>query len=148
MKIIIANSSPNPIYEQIKKQIKSQIISGELATGQALPSIRKLARELQISVITTKRAYDDLESEGFLDTVSGKGTFVAVQNKEFLREKRLKIVEEKLGEAVSEAKLLGIDIDELIEMLRLIYEEEDELAPSQHLDIQTLNKEKIQKIDR
>jgi GntR family transcriptional regulator len=124
MKIIISNSSPDPIYEQIKKQIKSQIISGELDEGQTLPSIRKLAKELQISVITTKRAYEDLEREGFIDTVTGKGSFVAAQNKEFLREKRMKIVEDKLGEAVSEARMLGIGIDELKEMLVLLYEEE------------------------
>ena len=124
MKIIISNSSPDPIYEQIKKQIKSQIISGELDEGQTLPSIRKLAKELQISVITTKRAYEDLEREGFIDTVTGKGSFVAAQNKEFLREKRMKIVEDKLGEAISEAKMLGIGIHELKEMLVLLYEEE------------------------
>jgi GntR family transcriptional regulator len=124
MKIIVSNSSPDPIYEQIKKQIKSQIINGELEEGQTLPSIRKLAKELQISVITTKRAYEDLEREGFIDTVTGKGSFVAAQNKEFLREKRMKIVEDKLSEALSEAKMLGIGIDELKEMLVLLYEEE------------------------
>ena len=125
MKIIIANSSPDPIYEQITRQIKGQIISNELSEGEALPSIRKLAKELQISVITTKRAYEELEKEGFIDTVSGKGSFVAVQNKEFLREKKMKIVEEKLGEAVSEAKLLGISVKELKEMLFLLYEEKE-----------------------
>jgi len=124
MKIIIANSSPDPIYEQIIKQIKTQIISGELEEGTALPSIRRLARELNISVITTKRSYEDLEREGFIDTVAGKGSFVAVQNKEFLREKRMKIVEEKLGEAISEAKMLGLGIGELKEMLGILYDEE------------------------
>ncbi len=125
MKIIISNSSPDPIYEQIKKQIKSQIINGELDEGATLPSIRKLAKELQISVITTKRAYEDLEREGFIDTVTGKGSFVAAQNKEFLREKRMKIVEDKLSGAISEAKMLGIGIDDLKEMLVLLYEEEN-----------------------
>ncbi|MBN2414181.1 GntR family transcriptional regulator [candidate division KSB1 bacterium] len=125
MKIIIANSSPDPIYEQISRQIKAQIISGELAEGEGLPSIRKLAKELQISVITTKRAYEELEKEGFIDTVSGKGCFVAMQNKEFLREKKMKIVEEKLGEAVNEAKFLGLNIKELQEMLYLLYEEDE-----------------------
>jgi len=124
MKIIIANSSPDPIYEQIIKQIKTQIISGELEEGTALPSIRKLAQELNISVITTKRSYEDLEREGFIDTVAGKGSFVAVQNKEFLREKRMKIVEEKLGEAISEARMLGLGIGELKEMLGILYDEE------------------------
>ena len=124
MKIIIANSSPDPIYEQIVRQIKTQIISGELEEGTALPSIRKLAQELNISVITTKRSYEDLEREGFIDTVAGKGSFVAVQNKEFLREKRMKIVEEKLGEAISEARMLGLGIEELKEMLGILYDEE------------------------
>ena len=125
MRIIIANSSPDPIYEQIVRQIKSQIISGELVEGEPLPSIRKLAMELQISVITTKRAYEELEREGFLDTVGGKGSFVAAQNKEFLREKRLKVVEDKLAEAVAEAKVLGINHGDLARMLRLLCGEEE-----------------------
>jgi GntR family transcriptional regulator len=123
MKIIISNASPDPIYSQIAEQIKNQIISGELKEGEALPSIRKLAQELQISVITTKRAYEELEKEGFIDTVGGKGTFVAMQNKELLREKKMKIVEDRLSEAVSEAKLLDIHLDELKEMLILLYSE-------------------------
>lgn len=127
MKIVISNSSPDPIYEQIGKQIKNQVISGELAEGEALPSIRKLAKELQISVITTKRAYEELESEGFIDTVSGKGCFVAIQNKEFLREKKMRIVEEKLNEAIAEARVLGIGIEELKEMLLLLYGNDDEV---------------------
>jgi GntR family transcriptional regulator len=124
MKIIISNASPDPIYEQITRQIKAQIISGDLGEGEPLPSIRKLALELQISVITTKRAYDELEREGFINTVAGKGTFVAVQNKELLQEKKMKIVEEKLAEAVSEAKMLGIGIESLYEMLGLLYTED------------------------
>lgn len=125
MKIIIANSSPDPIYEQISKQVKAQIISGDLNEGEALPSIRKLAKELQISVITTKRAYEILEKEGFIDTVSGKGCFVAMQNKELLREKKMKLVEEKLTEAVDEARMLGINYEELSEMLSLLYKEDE-----------------------
>lgn len=123
MKIIISNSSPDPIYEQIARQIKTQIMSGNPAEGKPLPSIRKLAQELQISVITTKRAYDELEREGFINTVAGKGTFVAVQNQELLREKKMKIVEEKLAEAVAEAKVLGITADQLHEMLVLLDKE-------------------------
>lgn len=126
MKIIISNSSPDPIYEQVSKQIKAQIISGELAEGDALPSIRKLAMELQISVITTKRAYEELEKEGFIDTVSGKGCFVAMQNKELLREKKMKTVEDLLSDAVFEAKKLGISFKEIKEMLELLYNEEAE----------------------
>jgi GntR family transcriptional regulator len=124
MKILIANSSPAPIYEQIVRQIKAQIISGALAEGAPLPSIRRLAQELQISVITTKRAYEELEREGLIDSVGGKGTFVAAQNPEFLREKRMKAVEEKLSAAVAEARLLGIGFEELREMLWLLVKEE------------------------
>jgi len=123
MKIVISNASPDPIYEQITRQIKSQIISGGLWEGEPLPSIRRLAQELQISVITTKRAYEELEKEGFIDTVEGKGSFVAMQNKELLREKKMKVVEEKLAAAVDEARLLGIDRTDLEEMLDLLYRE-------------------------
>ena len=125
MKIIISNSSPDPIYEQVGRQVKAQIISGELREGEALPSIRKLAHDLQISVITTKRAYEELEKEGFIDTVEGKGSFVAMQNKELLREKRMKVVEEKLAEAVEQSRLLGVTRTELEEMLALLYGEKD-----------------------
>ena len=126
MKIVISNSSPDSIYEQVSKQIKAQIISGDLAEGDPLPSIRKLALELQISVITTKRAYEELEKEGFIDTVGGKGCFVAMQNKELLREKKMKTVEEILTAAVREAKKLGIHFRELRKMLDLLYNAEDE----------------------
>jgi GntR family transcriptional regulator len=124
MRIIISNASPDPIYEQIARQVRGQIISGELPEGMPLPSIRKLAQELQISVITTKRAYEELEREGLIDTVGGKGCFVAMQNPELLREKKMKIVEEKLTAAVTEARMLGISAQELQEMLALLYGEE------------------------
>ena len=124
MRILISNSSPEPIYEQIARQIKAEIIAGRLEEGAPLPSIRALAHDLQVSVITTKRAYDELEAEGFLDSVGGKGTFVAAQNPAFLREKRMKVVEEKLVSALDEARLLGVSLDELTEMLRLLYQEE------------------------
>ena len=123
MRIIISNTAQEPIYEQILKQIKNSIISGEVSAGEMLPSIRNLAHELQISVITTKRAYDELETEGFVVTVPGKGTYVSEQNKDLIKEKRLKMLEDKLMEVVDEAKLLGINRDELIEMLKLIFEE-------------------------
>ncbi len=125
MRIIISNSSPLPIYEQVSKQIKIQIISGDLSPGDALPSIRKLARELQISVITSKRAYEELEKEGFINTVGGKGCFVALQNKELLKEKKMKTVEDLLNEAVKEAARLDITFEELKEMLILLSNESE-----------------------
>ena len=124
MRILISNSSSDPIYEQIVRQIKSQIIAGDLLEGAPLPSIRKLAHELQISVITTKRAYEELDKEGLIDMVGGKGTFVASQNQEFMREKRMKLVEAKLSDALSDARILGVSYEEVGEMLRLLWEEE------------------------
>lgn len=123
MDIIISNSSQEPIYSQIVSQIKQYILKGELSEGEALPSIRNLAKDLQISVITTKRAYDELEREGFIITVPGKGTYVSAQNKEFMRENRIKIVEEKLMEAVNAARSIDLTLEELQEMLKLFYEE-------------------------
>ena len=125
MTIIISNSSSQPIYQQISQQIKAQIISGDLKEGEGLPSIRKLAQELNISVITTKRAYEELEKEGFIDTVGGKGTFVAVQNKELLREKKMKSIQDMMSEMVTEAQKLGIGLSELQEMLSILYGEDD-----------------------
>ncbi|WP_434642899.1 GntR family transcriptional regulator [Thermoanaerobacterium thermosaccharolyticum] len=122
MNIVISNSSDEPIYEQIKRQIKNSILSGELKEGELLPSIRNLAKELMISVITTKRAYEDLEKEGYIVTKPGKGSYVAAQNKEFMREMRLKIVEEKLSEAVEAGKAIDLKLEEMEEMLRLLYE--------------------------
>ena len=124
MKILISNASSDPIYEQICKQVKAQILSGDLLEGDALPSIRALARDLQISVITTKRAYDELIKEGFVDSVGGKGCFVAMQNKSLLQEKKMKSIEDKLSDAVTDAKKLGITLEELRKMLNLLYEEE------------------------
>ena len=103
MNIILSNSSPKPIYEQITTQIKSAIISGELTEGQALPSMRLLARDLRISVITTKRAYEDLERDGFIHTVPGKGSFVSPMNTQLLREERMRAVEAHLQAAVDPA---------------------------------------------
>ncbi|ERM92924.1 transcriptional regulator [Caldanaerobacter subterraneus subsp. yonseiensis KB-1] len=123
MDIIISNSSEEPIYEQIVRQIKEAILKGELEEGELLPSIRNLAKELQISVITTKRAYDELEKEGFITTIPGKGTYVAAQNKELMREKRLKIVEEKLLEAIIAAKAVNLSLEEIKEMLEILYKE-------------------------
>jgi len=121
MKIIISNSDPTPIYEQIVKQVQKQIIAGKLSPGAALPSIRKLAVDLQISVITTKRAYDELERDGFINTVGGKGSFVADQSQELLTEKKMREVEKILSQAVKEARSLGIPLNDMQVMLDLIY---------------------------
>ncbi|MGB0088570.1 MAG: GntR family transcriptional regulator [Planifilum fulgidum] len=123
MKIVLSNTSKEPIYEQIQRQIKESILRGELKEGDPLPSIRQLARDLRISVITTKRAYDELDKEGLITSVVGKGSFVAGQNRAFLRESRLKWIEERLAEIVSESKALDISLEELKEMLTLLYEE-------------------------
>lgn len=124
MKILISNTSPDPIYEQIKNEIKRQIVTGELGDGEGLPSIRKLAMELQISVITTKRAYDDLEKEGLISSVAGKGTFISAKNKGLLIEKKRKLIELKLAEAVDAAKVLGVKPKELERMLSLLLKED------------------------
>jgi GntR family transcriptional regulator len=124
MNILISNSSEKPIYEQITSQMKQSIITGELEAGSLLPSMRMLAKELRISVITTKRAYEDLERDGFIYTVIGKGSFVAEKNMEFVREEQLRIVEEHLGKAVAGAKAGGIGLEEIQEIIRMIYEEE------------------------
>ncbi|MGI6127621.1 MAG: GntR family transcriptional regulator [Planifilum sp.] len=124
MKIVLSNTGKEPIYEQIKRQIKESILRGELKEEAPLPSIRQLARDLRISVITTKRAYDELEKEGLITSVVGKGSFVAGQNRTFLREKRLKWIEERLVEIVAESKALDISLEELKEMLTLLYEEQ------------------------
>lgn len=123
MDIILSNSSRKPIYEQIAAQVKEQILSGTLETGEALPSMRLLARELRISVITTKRAYEELERDGFLENVPGKGCFVAAQNKELLRENQLRRVEEKLLEAIDEGRKGALSLEQLQEMLANLYQE-------------------------
>ena len=121
--IIISNSSGKPIYEQIADQVKEQIMAGALAAGDAQPSMRLLAKELRISVITTKRAYEELERDGFLENVPGKGCFVAPQNRELLREAQLRRVEEKLTQAIEEARRGAVSLEELKEMLTELYQE-------------------------
>lgn len=125
MEIIIRNTANQPIYEQIYTQLKAQIISGALSPGEALPSIRALAKDLKISVITTKRAYDELESEGFLYTVAGKGCFVAEKNLDLIREQQLKELETHLTAAAGLAKSCAVTVEELIDMLRVLLEEEN-----------------------
>lgn len=124
MHILIRNSSDAPIYEQIFGQIRDQILSGELKPGEALPSIRALAKDLRISVITTKRAYEELERAGYLVTVAGKGSFVAPQNLELLREAHLTEIEQHLRQAARLARGCGLTQGELEEMLALQWEEE------------------------
>lgn len=124
MDIIISNSSSKPIYEQITSQIKSLILNGTLQEGEALPSMRLLAKELRISVITTKRAYEDLERDGFIETVTGRGSFVAGKNLEFVKEEHLRMTEDALQQAVDLAKRADISLEELIETLTLLYKNE------------------------
>ncbi|MDD3346407.1 GntR family transcriptional regulator [Oscillibacter sp.] len=124
MELIIRNTTSQPIYEQIVSQIKAQILSGTLTPGEALPSIRSLAKDLRISVITTKRAYDELEAQGLLNTVAGKGCFVAEKNLELIREQRLRDLEAHLSAAVEAAKSCALSKEELINMLRILSEEE------------------------
>lgn len=124
MDIIISNSSEKPIYEQITSQIKSLIMTNALQAGEALPSMRLLAKELRISVITTKRAYEELERDGFIETVPGKGCFIAHKNMEFIREEQLRLAEEALQKAVTIAKSSGITLEELKDTLSLLYGEE------------------------
>jgi len=121
--IVISNSSGKPIYEQIVSQIKNMIITGELKPGDALPSMRLLAKELRISVITTKRAYEELERDGFIESVMGKGSYVAAQNPELIREEHLRKVEEYMEKAVERARLANISLEELIEIMTMLYQE-------------------------
>lgn len=125
MTVLIDNKCSLPIYDQIYSQIKAQIIAGKLSPGEALPSIRALAKDLRISVITTKRAYDELEADGFLYTVAGKGCFVAEKNLDLIREQKLKELEDHLDAAVELAAQCGVSALELMEMLRILLKEEE-----------------------
>ncbi len=125
MELIISNASSKPIYEQITGQIKAMILSGELAEGEQLPSIRALANSLRVSAITTKRAYADLEADGFIETVQGKGSFVAGGNAELIREEQLRQVEELMGQAIDAGRAMGLSKAELTEMFTLQLEDGD-----------------------
>ena len=124
MDIILSNVDGTPIYEQIVRQIKAKIVGGELKPGEALPSMRLLAKELRISVITTKRAYEELEHEGFLITQTGRGSFVAPVGVELLREEQLRAVEEHLTSAVRAARLGNLEKEEFLDMAKMLFEEE------------------------
>ncbi|HEX3022021.1 MAG TPA: GntR family transcriptional regulator [Lachnospiraceae bacterium] len=125
MDIIISNSSGVPIYEQIYTQIKMLILSGALLEGEALPSMRLLAKELRISVITTKRAYEELERDGFIETITGKGSFVASKNIELVKEEYLRATEEFLTKAIESAKHANISLEEIVDLLKMLYEPEN-----------------------
>ncbi len=124
MNIIISNSSNTPIYEQIKEQIKNKIVSNELKTGELLPSIRNLAKDLRVSVITTKNAYDELEREGYVETIPGKGTYVANKNIELIKEEQLQKIENLIDTVVSLARISNISKKEIQDMLDILYEED------------------------
>lgn len=123
MDIIISNSSGKPIYEQITMQIKNLIMAGKLQEGEALPSMRQLAKDLRISVITTKRAYEELERDGFITTMTGKGSFVAKKNLEFIKEEQMRTIEQLLAQAVDTARQSGITAKELQELIAILYTE-------------------------
>ncbi|EGK10831.1 GntR family transcriptional regulator [Kroppenstedtia eburnea] len=123
MQILISNSSKVPIYNQIKDQIKEKVLSGALQEGDALPSMRQLAKDLHISVITTKRAYEELEKEGYIYSIIGKGSFIAEQNLDMIKEKKLTAMEEKLLEVIANSKEVGLSLKELNEWITILYEE-------------------------
>lgn len=124
MKILISNTSDSPLYQQIKDQIKDAILRGELAAGDALPSIRAFANDIKVSVLTVRRVYDDLEQEGFVTSQVGIGTFVSAGNVELLRDSRRRVVEQKMQDMIQAAKSLGIGKEELSQMMDILYEEE------------------------
>jgi GntR family transcriptional regulator len=126
MDIILRNESDEPIYQQIVEQIKAQIMNGTLTAGDALPSMRTLAAQLRISVITTKRAYEELERSGYIENYTGKGCFVKKQNTDFLREETIRQTEDMLAQVCKKAKLCGLSADDLKEMVDIIYSEEDD----------------------
>ncbi|WP_127585382.1 GntR family transcriptional regulator [Paenibacillus koleovorans] len=126
MNLSVSHTSGEPIYQQIKHQIRDHILTGSLRDGELLPSIRSLAQHLQISVITTKRAYDELEQEGLVASVSGKGTFVSGGNKEAIREVRHRQLEDRIKVVVQEARALNLQADELVGLVRLFYGEGQE----------------------
>lgn len=124
MEIIISSNTSKPIYEQITSQIKGMIMSGELKTGDAIPSMRSLAKTIHVSVITVQKAYEDLARDGFIETTVGRGSFVAAQNKDFIQEEQQKRVEEHLMMAADIARTNGIKLNKITELLKIFYEED------------------------
>ncbi len=124
MKILISNTSDTPLYQQIEEQIIDAILKGELAEGEALPSIRTFANDLKVSILTIRRVYDDLEKEGFVNSQVGIGTFVSTTNIDLLRDSKRRIVEQKMLDMIQTAKSLGITQEELNDMMNILYEED------------------------
>ncbi len=124
MELFINNHASKPIYKQISDQIKALIMSGELQSGEAIPSIRSMAKSLHISVLTVQKAYDKLQADGFIETTEGKGCFVSAQNQDFYLEEQQKKIEEHFNDAIEIARSSGIKLDKLIGLLSLLYEED------------------------
>ena len=125
MEIVVSNKASSPLYEQIATQIKAAIMSGELKAGEAIPSVRALAKSLHISILTVQKAYATLQEDGFIETTAGKGCYVSAQNQYFYLEEQQKKIEEKFSEAVGIARTSGINLDKLISLLTLLYQEDD-----------------------
>ena len=125
MEIIISSNTSKPIYEQITSQIKANVMSGELKTGDPIPSMRSLAKSLHISVITVQKAYEDLQRDGFIETTVGRGSFISAQNKDFYQEEQQKRAEEHLQIAAEIGRMSNISLEKLIELLSMFYSEED-----------------------
>ncbi len=125
LEIIVSNKASRPLYEQISTQIKAAIMSGELKTGEAIPSVRSLAKSLHISILTVQKAYSTLQEDGFIETTAGKGCYVSAKNQDFYLEEQQKKIEERFLEAIEIARASGISFDKMIELLTILYEEED-----------------------
>lgn len=125
MEIVVSNKASRPLYEQIATQIKTAIMSGELKAGEPIPSVRTLAKSLHISILTVQKAYSTLQEDGFIETTAGKGCYVSVQNQDFYLEEQQKKIEERFSEAIEIARASGISFDKLIELLTILYEEDD-----------------------
>lgn len=125
VEIILSNSSSDPIYKQITDQIKAMVIDGTLKSGDAMPSMRVLAKSLHVSVITAQHAYEDLQRDGFIETIAGKGTFVGAQNKDFIKDEQLRLIQNKVEEAVKIAKVYDVELSTLENILKIVYEEEE-----------------------
>ena len=125
LEIVVSNKASRPLYEQIATQIKTSIMSGELKAGEAIPSVRALAKSLHISILTVQKAYSKLQEDGFIETTAGKGCYVSAQNQDFYLEEQQKKIEERFSEAIEIARASGISFDKLIELLTILYEEDD-----------------------